>query len=75
MDWQPVNESILDEALAPNEIQKIRMKRQENLKQVPRKQPTLNLQFLKRFRQQKIQITKLQFKVQICRLKRQAQTM
>ena len=40
-----------------------------------RKRPMLSLRFLKRFRQQKIQITKLQFKVQICRLKRQAQTM
>ena len=33
MDWQPVNESILDEALAPNEIQKIRMKRQDAVQQ------------------------------------------
>ena len=33
MDWQPVNESILDEALAPNETQKIRMKRQDAVQQ------------------------------------------
>ena len=33
MDWQTVNESILDEALAPNEVQKVRMKRQDMVQQ------------------------------------------
>ena len=33
MDWQTVNESIQDEALAPNEVQKVRMKRQDMVQQ------------------------------------------